>query len=38
MRRLPDGLPEGSREMKPAQTRDRSHSIDAEIASRFASM
>jgi len=32
MWRLPDGLPEGSREMKSAQTRNRGDAIDAEIA------
>jgi hypothetical protein len=32
MRRLPDGLPEGPREMIPAQARDRCHAIETEIA------
>jgi hypothetical protein len=32
MRRLPDGLPEGPREMVSAQARNRCHAIDAEIA------
>jgi hypothetical protein len=32
MRRLPDGQPEGPREMVSAQARNRCHAIDAEIA------
>jgi len=36
MRRLPDGLPEGSREVEPAEAGDRSHAVEGEVAFQMA--